>query len=60
MREYRCVSCGHRVERLERGSGTSPSPHLCPSCQKQTLERMLSAPHYNLKGTGWYKPGMTR
>ena len=59
VREYRCPSCGYQLERLERNS-TDPSPSRCPECHKTQLERMLSAPHYNLKGTGWYKPGMTR
>ena len=58
MREYRCSHCGHSFDVLQKS--TDPSPSRCPECQKEQLERMLSAPHYNLKGAGWYKPGMTR
>lgn len=58
LREYRCPACGHSFDVLQKQN--EPSPSRCPECHKEQLERMLAAPHYNLKGTGWYKPGMTR
>jgi len=36
--EYQCKGCGHQFEDLVLGSIT-PS---CPSCDSQTLERLLS------------------
>ena len=27
---------------------------LCPKCNKETFAKMLSAPSFQLNGTGWY------
>jgi putative FmdB family regulatory protein len=27
----------------------------CPSCQQQSLERLISGGAFQLKGSGWYK-----
>ena len=49
--EYRCQKCGNLVERIEKFSG----PHLktCTRCRGK-LERLMSAPAIQFKGTGWY------
>ena len=49
--EYRCQSCGHLVEVIQKFS----DEHLteCPQC-KGTLERLFSAPAIQFKGSGWY------
>ncbi len=49
--EYRCTSCGKRIEVLQR-LGAAP-PSLCPHCGG-TLEKVISAPALQFKGTGWY------
>ena len=36
--DYECLDCGEIFEALVRGS----SPVVCPSCQSQKLEQMLS------------------
>jgi putative FmdB family regulatory protein len=36
--EYECRACGHRFELIVRVSDTP----VCPSCQGQDLERLLS------------------
>jgi putative FmdB family regulatory protein len=36
--EFRCRSCGHHFEALVRGL----APPLCPACEGQDLERLLS------------------
>jgi putative FmdB family regulatory protein len=50
--EYRCTSCGHELEVLQKVS--APSPVDCPSCQQPKLQKKLSAAGFQLKGTGWY------
>ena len=49
--EYKCLSCGQLSERIESVAG----PHLkkCPHCRGK-VERLLSAPAIQFKGSGWY------
>ena len=49
--EYECVKCGKRTEKIEPVNG----PHLkkCPKCGGK-VERAVSAPAIQFKGTGWY------
>ena len=49
--EYRCLKCKRRTEKIERLQG----PHLkkCPHCGGE-VERVLSAPAIQFKGSGWY------
>ncbi len=51
--EYRCQSCGHDLEKLQRLT----DDHLkdCPSCGKPDLKRLISAAGFRLKGGGWYE-----
>jgi putative FmdB family regulatory protein len=51
--EYRCQSCGHTLDALQKIS----DPHLtdCPDCGKSALKRLMSAPSFRLKGGGWYE-----
>jgi putative FmdB family regulatory protein len=50
--EYRCASCGFQDEFLQK---VSERPlKVCPSCGKAKFEKMLSAPGFHLKGSGWY------
>jgi putative FmdB family regulatory protein len=51
--EYRCGSCSHELEALQK---ISDSPlRKCPACGKLTLRRLISAPVFRLKGGGWYE-----
>ena len=51
--EYRCESCSHELDALQK---LSDNPLLdCPSCEKSTLRRLISAPSFRLKGDGWYE-----
>lgn len=51
--EYQCSSCQHHVEVLQK---ISDAPlRKCPDCGKQTLKRLISAPVFRLKGSGWYE-----
>ena len=50
--EYRCAKCGFQDEYLQK---VSERPlKVCPSCGKAKFEKMLSAPGFHLKGSGWY------
>ena len=51
--EYRCQSCGHELERLQRLS--DPVLTDCPGCGKAQLKRLISAAGFRLKGAGWYE-----
>jgi putative FmdB family regulatory protein len=51
--EYECSNCKFYVEALQK---ISEAPlRQCPSCKKQTLKRLVSAPVFRLKGGGWYE-----
>jgi len=50
--EYRCSSCGFQKEYLRKVS--DPALSVCPECNKNTFSKMLSAPGFQLKGSGWY------
>jgi putative FmdB family regulatory protein len=49
--EYECEKCHRRTEKIESMKG----PHLkkCPHCGGK-VERLLSSPAIQFKGTGWY------
>jgi putative FmdB family regulatory protein len=51
--EYRCKSCGHALDALQK---LSDEPlRECPVCGKSALRRLISAPAFRLKGGGWYE-----
>ena len=51
--EYRCKSCGHELEKLQRMS--DPALTHCPACSQSELTRLVSAAGFRLKGSGWYE-----
>jgi putative FmdB family regulatory protein len=51
--EYECQKCGHALEALQK---VSDAPlKKCPECGALRLKRLVSAPQFRLKGTGWYE-----
>ncbi|MEQ1581729.1 MAG: FmdB family zinc ribbon protein [Steroidobacteraceae bacterium] len=51
--EYQCSACNAHVEVLQK---ISDAPlRKCPECGKQKLTRLISAPVFRLKGSGWYE-----
>jgi len=50
--EYRCAKCGFQDEYLQKVSARPLK--VCPSCGKAKFEKLLSAPGFQLKGSGWY------
>jgi len=51
--EYRCESCGHDLEVLQKMSDDPLT--VCPECGKPALKKLMSAGGFILKGTGWYE-----
>jgi putative FmdB family regulatory protein len=51
--EYECASCGFRDEVLQK-IGDKPLKK-CPNCGKNGLKKLISAPVFRLKGSGWYE-----
>ncbi len=51
--EYECSACKFYVETLQKIS--EPPLKKCPSCGKDALRRLISAPVFRLKGAGWYE-----
>jgi putative FmdB family regulatory protein len=49
--EYACQSCGRRTEALQRVSDAPLS--VCPHCGGE-LKKLVSAPAFQFKGSGWY------
>jgi putative FmdB family regulatory protein len=50
--EYRCESCGHQQEFLQKVS--DPPLTTCPKCGKPAFSKMVTAAGFQLKGSGWY------
>jgi putative FmdB family regulatory protein len=51
--EYECPHCGYRDEVLQK---ISDKPlKKCPNCGKNGLKKLMSAPVFRLKGSGWYE-----
>ena len=49
--EYECEECGRRVERLQKFSDAPLT--TCESCGG-ALQRLVSSPAIQFKGSGWY------
>ncbi len=50
--DYQCTSCGFKKEVMRKIS--EPNVTVCPECQKETFAKQVSAPSFQLNGTGWY------
>lgn len=51
--EYACKSCGHVFDALQKMNDDPLTD--CPDCGKRDLKKLLSAPNFRLKGSGWYE-----
>jgi putative FmdB family regulatory protein len=51
--EYQCKACGAEVEVLQKI--TDAPLKKCPECGKSQLAKLVSAPVFRLKGSGWYE-----
>jgi putative FmdB family regulatory protein len=51
--EYQCPHCGYDEEVLQKI--TDKPLKKCPNCGKNGLKKLMSAPVFRLKGSGWYE-----
>ena len=49
---YKCSACGHAADALQKMSADPLTD--CPACGKSTYSKQLTAPGFQLKGSGWY------
>jgi putative FmdB family regulatory protein len=49
---YRCDACGFAKDVLQKISDAQLT--VCPSCEKASFKKQLTAAGFQLKGTGWY------
>ncbi|HKT89740.1 MAG TPA: zinc ribbon domain-containing protein [Candidatus Sulfotelmatobacter sp.] len=49
--EYQCKKCGHRFEKIQKFSDKPIKK--CPECGG-AVEKTISAPAVQFKGSGWY------
>jgi len=50
--EYRCGACGWQQEILQKMSDAPLKD--CPECGKPSVNKMVTAAGFQLKGSGWY------
>jgi putative FmdB family regulatory protein len=50
--DFECTSCGHKAEVMRKMS--EPNMATCPACGKESFAKQLSAPGFQLTGSGWY------
>lgn len=50
--EYQCDACGQRFEVIQKFSDAPPE--ACAKCGKGPVQRLLSSPAIQFKGSGWY------
>ncbi|MDQ8039602.1 MAG: zinc ribbon domain-containing protein [Rickettsiella sp.] len=51
--EYQCDACGHHFDTIQ--SFKDEALIHCPVCGEPSLKKLISAPAFHLKGTGWYE-----
>ena len=51
--EYECQACKFYTEVMQKISDAPLT--RCPSCGKRRLKKLVSAPVFRLKGSGWYE-----
>jgi putative FmdB family regulatory protein len=49
--EYQCSACGHQFELIRKFS--DPPLERCPVCGG-TVQKLMSSPAFQFKGSGWY------
>ncbi|NBW84472.1 MAG: zinc ribbon domain-containing protein [Proteobacteria bacterium] len=51
--EYKCSKCEHQFEIIQRISDIPIE--VCPECNQLSVNKLVSAPSFRLKGGGWYE-----
>lgn len=50
--EYQCGACGHQFEAFQKI--TDAPIKECPNCHEASVNKLVSAAGFQLKGSGWY------
>jgi len=50
--EYRCEACGSTFEKIRKFS--DEPLEVCEKCGKGPVQKLISSPAIQFKGTGWY------
>ena len=50
--EYQCTECEATLEAIQ--AFAAPPLEDCPECGRSSLKKLLSAPAFQFKGSGWY------
>ena len=50
--EYQCQACAHTLDALQKMMDAPLTE--CPACHASSLQRLVSAAGFQLKGSGWY------
>ena len=50
--EFMCSECSHQDDLIRKMDDSSVT--ICPQCKKNTFAKQLSAPNFQLSGSGWY------
>jgi|TARA_B110000037_G_C16804698_1_gene376998 putative FmdB family regulatory protein len=50
--EFICSECSHQDDLIRKMDDSSVT--ICPQCKKNTFAKQLSAPNFQLSGSGWY------
>ena len=51
--DYKCSKCEHQFELIQKFS--DQPAEVCPECSKKSIQKLVSAPSFRLKGRGWYE-----
>lgn len=49
---YKCAACGFQKDIIQKFSDAPLTQ--CPACEAETFSKQLTAPSFQLKGSGWY------
>lgn len=52
---YQCKRCAHEFERVH--GMHDEGPQACEACVATDVVRKITASHFVLKGSGWYRDG---
>jgi putative FmdB family regulatory protein len=50
--EFLCSECSHQDDLIRKMNDSSVI--ICPKCKKNTFAKQVSAPNFQLSGSGWY------
>jgi putative FmdB family regulatory protein len=50
--EYECSACQTRFELIRKFS--DPPVEVCPTCGSGPVQKLVSSPAFQFKGSGWY------